>query len=62
MAVSENKGTDFAELAANMEEFREVLRAMVAGLVAEGFEDEQARTIVTGLFRVMGKDPEEGSA
>jgi len=38
---------NFEELAASVEELREIFRAMVAGLVADGFTDEQARALVT---------------
>jgi uncharacterized membrane protein YebE (DUF533 family) len=41
---------DFDELAKAIEEMREVLRAMVAGLVADGFTDEQARALVVSVM------------
>jgi len=46
---------DYEELAANVEQMREVLRAMVAGLTADGFTDEQARAIVASVIE-RGKD------
>lgn len=49
---------DFDELAASIETMREAFRAMVAGLVADGFTDEQARAIVVAI---MTNKVEEGS-
>ena len=37
---------DYQELADNLDQMREILRAMVAGLIADGFSDQQAREIV----------------
>ena len=37
-------------LADSIEEMREVLRAMVAGLIADGFTEEQAREIVVSII------------
>lgn len=51
-------GYDFNQLAAGVDELREALQAMVAGLVADGFTDEQARDIISGLWRTMGRDSE----
>lgn len=48
-------GIDFEQLATGVEEMREATRAMVAGLVEDGFSDEQAREIVTGLWRSAGR-------
>lgn len=50
--------TDFKELADNIAEMREILRAMVAGLIADGFTDEQARAIVTSM---VSQKPTEDS-
>lgn len=41
----------YEEFAKALDEIREMLRATVAGLVADGFTDEQAREIVTGLWK-----------
>lgn len=41
---------DFEELAAAVENMREGFRAMVAGLVADGFTDEQARALVVAIM------------
>lgn len=49
----------FEQFAQAIDEIRELLRAMVAGLVADGFTDEQAREIVTGMWRSSG-EREEG--
>lgn len=43
-------GIDYIELAENMDSMREVLRVVIAGLVADGFTDEQARRIIVGSF------------
>jgi uncharacterized membrane protein YebE (DUF533 family) len=41
---------DYQELAQNVEDMREILRAMVAGLIADGFSDQQAREIVLSVI------------
>lgn len=41
---------DFNEFAAHLDVVREVLRAQVAGLVQDGFSEEQARAITAGMF------------
>lgn len=51
-----NQYEQFAQV---MDEIRELLRAMVAGLVADGFTDEQAREIVTAMWRSTS-EREEG--
>ena len=48
---------NFGELAEAIGEMREMYRAMIAGLVADGFSDEQARRIVVAITE--RKDPEE---
>jgi len=48
---------DYEDLANNVEAMREIMRALVAGLVADGFTDEQARAIVTEM--VTKKDDDE---
>lgn len=52
-------GIDYEALATGVDEMREVIRAMVAGLVADGFDDPQARDIVAGLWRTLGKKTTE---
>ena len=52
---SKTKGIDFSDVAHGVEEMRETFRAMVAGLIADGFTDEQARDIIAGIWRQMGK-------
>ena len=55
MAQHDSK-TDFSQVAEAVEESREVIRALVAGLIADGFDDAQARDIVAGMFRNMVRD------
>lgn len=50
--------TDYGELANGIDDVRETLREMVAGLVADGFTDEQARTIIAGVFARKTTPPE----
>jgi hypothetical protein len=47
---------DYGELAEGIENLRESLRAMVKGLMADGFSENQAREIVTGVFASNRKD------
>ncbi len=50
---------DYEELAAAVAGMREALRAMVAGLVADGFSDEQARQLVVAMYtRETGEEDE----
>jgi hypothetical protein len=53
--TSSKTSIDFEALAQGVDEMREVMRSMVAGLVADGFDDAQARDIVAGLWRTLGK-------
>lgn len=41
---------NFEELAQAVEGMREVMQVFVAGLVADGFTDKEARSIIAGLF------------
>lgn len=41
---------DYTELAAGVDQMRETLRSMVAGVMSEGFTEVQARDIVTGIM------------
>lgn len=41
---------NYSDLAQSVDAMREMVRALVAGLVDDGFTDEQARTIVAGIF------------
>lgn len=43
-------GIDYEALATGLDQYRECLRAMVAGLMADGFTDAQARALVTRLM------------
>lgn len=46
----EKPSLDFEMLAVAVDGIREMTRAMVAGLVEDGFTDEQARAIVAGTL------------
>lgn len=52
------QGVDYAQLAADVDTFREVVSAIVAGLISDGFTDRQARALVTGVIG-KGFDPKE---
>lgn len=52
-------GVDYAGIAEGLDELRECLRIMSAGIVSEGFTDEQAREIVTSIFRGAHRDKTE---
>lgn len=41
---------DYEELAANIANMREAFRAMVAGLVDDGFTEEQARALIVAIM------------
>ena len=45
-------------MAANIEAMREIYRAMVAGLVADGFTDEQARALIVAITTNQGQPDE----
>jgi len=45
---------DYEELAVAVETMREAFRAMVAGLIEDGFTDEQARQLVVAVFINQG--------
>lgn len=62
--MTQQAGLDYEELAQNMDEMREVVRAMVVGLMSDGFLEVEARAIVAGIFASnIPKDPnKEGSA
>jgi uncharacterized membrane protein YebE (DUF533 family) len=51
-------GIDYEELAASVEAMREIYRAMVAALVADGFTDEQARALIVAITTNQGGDDE----
>lgn len=50
---------NYEELAQGIEQMREMIRAMVAGLVADGFTDEQARAIIAGMFAMTPPKEDE---
>jgi hypothetical protein len=54
------KGTDYNELANAVEEFREVINALVAGLITDGFTDREARALVAGFWASRIKDNKIG--
>lgn len=54
--TEETEGIDYEVLAEGLDQYREVLRAMVAGLVADGFTYEQARRLVTHLMTQQGEE------
>lgn len=53
--MATKQGINYVELAEGIEAFKEVIGAQVSALVADGFSDEQAREIVTGLWRSTGR-------
>jgi uncharacterized membrane protein YebE (DUF533 family) len=52
-------GIDFEELAGSIENMREIFRAMVAGLMADGFTEEQARALVVEITTRKVDDDDE---
>lgn len=46
----EEDGLDFRKLAVDVDQFRECMRALVAGLVTDGFTEREARALVAGVF------------
>jgi uncharacterized membrane protein YebE (DUF533 family) len=50
---------DYEELAGNIEQMREIFRAMVAGLIADGFTDEQARALIVSVMTKKDDDDDE---
>lgn len=52
--------SDLLSLIEMVEGFKQSIAALVAGLVSDGFSDEQARDIVAGFWRITGR-PEEKS-
>jgi uncharacterized membrane protein YebE (DUF533 family) len=46
---------DFETLAQGVEDVREVINSFVAALTADGFTDDQARDIITGMWRSFGR-------
>jgi len=49
---------NYVELAESIDNLRETLRAMVAAVMADGFTEEQAREIVTGVFAIARREEE----
>lgn len=50
------KPTDYSEFAAALDTIRELLRATVAGLMADGFSEEQARQIATHIITATNEE------
>jgi uncharacterized membrane protein YebE (DUF533 family) len=50
---------NFDELAESIENMREIFRAMVAGLMADGFTEEQARALVVEITTRNVDDDDE---
>lgn len=50
--MKKNEESRYELLARGVDEIREMVRAVVAALVDDGFTDEQAREIVTAIYRV----------
>jgi hypothetical protein len=50
-------GIDFEALAESIDSMREIFRAMVAGLMEDGFTEEQARALVVEI--TTRKDSED---
>lgn len=48
--MDDQPAVDFLALAKANDELREVLAASVAGLVADGFTDREARAIIAGMW------------
>lgn len=53
-------GIDFQALAESVDELRETLRAIVAGLVQDGYTEAQARQIVVGMWASQPAEDGEG--
>lgn len=45
--------TDYNDIIGNIETVREAIGGIVAGLIADGFTETQARIITTGLFHAL---------
>lgn len=52
-------GLDYETLAQAIDATRETVRALVVGLMADGFSDSEARDIVAGLFRNLRRTDED---
>ncbi len=55
------RGLDYGLLANGVEQLREALNAAVAGLVADGFTDREARMIIAGLMASQASQDEQES-
>lgn len=52
----EEASIDYSVLAQAVDEIREVCNVAVAGLMADGFTDREARAIIAGFFAAKGVD------
>lgn len=50
--------TDYSEFAIALDTIRELLRATVVGLMADGFSEEQARQIATHIITTPASEEE----
>lgn len=57
--MAKNAGFDVTALAEAVDQIRETIRAVVAGLMSDGFSEEQARAITTGIMARMGQRSDE---
>lgn len=57
-----NEQFDFTEFATAIDDVREAMRAMVAGLMSDGFTEEQAREMVAGMWRMAGRKDKGGES
>ena len=52
-------GIDFEALAESIDSMREIFRAMVAGLIEDGFTEEQARALVVEITTRKDSDDDD---
>ena len=60
-SITKGKNTrlDFKALAETVDDMREMTRALVAGLVADGFTEREARTVVTSMLAMAANSAQE---
>lgn len=51
---------DYTEIAALLDDLRETCRAVVAGLMEDGFTDREAHAICAGVFASRDTETDEG--
>lgn len=57
--MSTDSEIDYEQLASATEAYREVINALVQGLVSDGFTDREARIITAGMFASKIEDMKE---